>query len=203
MHTIIDTLMHEHRVIEQVLTALEAAAANVNAGGELERARVAEFATFFAGFADHCHHGKEEDLLFTAMVEAGFPRGQGPIGVMLAEHEENRVHVGALAAIGRGSGPLTPADRTAFAAHVAAFVPMLRQHIIKEDQVLYPMALRALAPARLNRMVQEFDSFEASVIGPGEHERLHALADVLVAAYPEPNRAPAPVCHHHHHHDHA
>lgn len=37
-------------------------------------------------FADKCHHGKEERSLFPALVFAGIPKENGPIGVMLHEH---------------------------------------------------------------------------------------------------------------------
>jgi hemerythrin-like domain-containing protein len=199
MQNVIETLMHEHRVIERVLAALRTAAITVDGGADIGRETVALFAEFFAGFADRCHHGKEEDILFDAMVEAGFPREQGPIGVMLAEHVENRRHVGALGAIGRGSGPLSDAERRTFVAHALQFVPLLEQHIVKEDQVLYPMAVQALTPERLNQMAAEFDEFEAGVTGEGEHERLHALADQLIVAYPGPMGSPAPACCYHGH----
>jgi hemerythrin-like domain-containing protein len=45
---------------------------------------------FFRSYADRTHHGKEEDLLFPAMIEKGFSREQGPIHCMLADHEHNR-----------------------------------------------------------------------------------------------------------------
>ena len=45
---------------------------------------------FIKTFADSCHHAKEEDLLFPAMGEAGFPSRGGPVGVMLMEHEQGR-----------------------------------------------------------------------------------------------------------------
>ena len=48
------------------------------------------FIGFLKEFADKCHHGKEEGLLFPAMVAAGIPDKGGPIGVMLAEHTQGR-----------------------------------------------------------------------------------------------------------------
>ncbi len=48
-------------------------------------------------FADQCHHGKEEDLLFPAMEAAGIPRESGPIGVMLEEHNIGRQYVRGMA----------------------------------------------------------------------------------------------------------
>jgi len=45
-----------------------------------------DFIGFLKEFADKCHHGKEEGLLFPALIQAGLPEKGGPIGVMLADH---------------------------------------------------------------------------------------------------------------------
>ncbi|HNX49590.1 MAG TPA: hemerythrin domain-containing protein [Thermoanaerobaculaceae bacterium] len=192
----IATLMHEHRVIEQVLDALERCASAIASGQEVPRATVRDFAEFFRNFADRCHHGKEEDRLFTTMVELGFPRDHGPIAVMLTEHELGREQVRALAALGVGDNPLSEKERRQVCAHAGAFIPLLRTHIMREDEVLYPMAIRALTSEHLARLAREFETFEATVMGEGEHQRYHALADRLIAAWTLKSNA-TPVCCHH------
>ncbi len=202
MSQAIDTLMNEHRVIERVLTALETAARQTHDGAPLERARVAEFADFFKNFADTCHHGKEEDLLFKKMVDVGFPQDQGPIAVMLADHAEGREHVAGLRVIGAASGPLTAAERSSFVEHAEAYAPMLRQHILKEDRILYPMAVRAIPQADMAGLADAFEDFEKNVMGAGVHEGFHRLADTLIKAYSvstavEGNRHAGCGCHGH------
>ena len=41
-------------------------------------------------YADGFHHAKEENLLFPAMVEKGFSLEQGPVAVMLHDHDLGR-----------------------------------------------------------------------------------------------------------------
>ncbi len=184
MDKAIDTLMHEHRVIEQVLGSLETFALNLRAEADADRATVKGYGDFFRNFADRCHHGKEEDRLFVKMNAYGFPKEYGPVAVMLAEHVEGRGHVGALVAIGQGEGPLSREERDAVVEHALAYVPLLRAHIMKEDNILYPMALQAIPHAEIEAMAEDFEAFEQSVMGAGEHEKFHALADQLIEAYP-------------------
>jgi hemerythrin-like domain-containing protein len=181
----IDTLMHEHRVIEKVLDALQGCAATAKSGGQVERTTVLEFAEFFKNFADKCHHGKEEDRLFAALVEHGFPKEHGPIAVMLAEHSMGRDHVGVLAEIGNGKGPLTADERRLLCVHAEAYSMMLKAHIQKEDNVLYPMAVRTLPPPVMEKMGEDFEIFEKEIMGEGVHERYHELAHKLMAAFPK------------------
>lgn len=184
MHPAIETLMTEHRLIEQVLGSLETFALNLQHKADADRKTVKDYAAFFKNFADTCHHGKEEDQLFPTMTEFGFPREFGPIAVMLSDHVEGRAHVRALAEIGDGQGALTPDERAAVISHALAYVPLLRAHILKEDNILYPMAAQAIPEDRMNALSDAFEAFERDVMGAGQHEAFHALAEQLLDAYP-------------------
>jgi hemerythrin-like domain-containing protein len=192
----IESLMTEHRLIEQVLGSLETFAQNISRGADADRETVREYAEFFKNFADRCHHGKEEDRLFVKMNEYGFPRDFGPIAVMLSDHVEGRNHVRAIATVGAGSGPLTDEERASLVANAQGYIPLLRSHIMKEDNVLYPMALQAVPPSEMERLAEDFESFERDVMGEGAHEHFHALAEKLIQNYPpDPARmAQDPSC---------
>ncbi len=188
----VETLMSEHRVIEQVLDALEGFAEDVVRRGATEKEELGRFVTFVREFADACHHGKEEDILFAAMVDAGFPRNGGPIAVMLHEHDQGRALVGILKARAEQDGPWTDADRQELAEVARGYSAMLHAHIHKEDAILYPMAEQHLAAEVMARVAEDCDRYEAA--REGTHERLHALAEELVArhapaVHPDPDRS--------------
>lgn len=192
MQKAIEVLMNEHRLIEQVLGSLETFASQVEEGLAPERPVLADFGTFLRGFADSCHHGKEEDILFQRMVERGFPRETGPVAVMLYEHEVGRGHVSAFRQVGDGTGLLTAAETRVVLENAGAFIPLLRAHILKEDRILYPMAVRLLTGPEMDAMEADFAAFEARMRAEGSYDRLHGLADRLTAAFrPDPARMAA------------
>jgi hemerythrin-like domain-containing protein len=192
MNAAFEDLMTEHRLIEQVLGSLETFAVNLANGADASRETVREYAEFFSGFADRCHHGKEEDRLFVKMTEHGFPSEAGPIAVMLSDHVEGRNHVAALATVGGGSGPLGEEEKASVIAHARDYVPLLKSHILKEDNVLYPMAMQALPPAELESLGHDFEVFEREVMGEGAHERFHTLAEKLIQNYPPDSATSVP-----------
>jgi len=177
-------LMDEHRRIEQVLGSLEGFAAAVAGGLDSDRARVGRYAAFFRGFADACHHAKEEDVLFQRLVERGFSRETGPVAVMLYEHEVGRAHVAALRRVSEGSGTLSAVEAQQVVHEAASFVPLLRAHILKEDRILYPTALRVLSGPELEEMAAAFAGFDRAQREDGTWDRLQSLADELLAAFP-------------------
>jgi hemerythrin-like domain-containing protein len=182
-----------------VLGSLETFGVEVEGGLAPERERVADYGRFFRGFADACHHGKEEDILFQRMIERGFSRESGPVAVMLHEHVVGRGHVAALRQVGEGEGPVTAVEARLLLESAGAFVPLLRAHIQKEDRILYPMALRVLTGPELDAMEAAFEAFEAAIRADGSYDRLRGLADRLAAAFrPDPVRMAAaaalPAC---------
>jgi len=143
----IDILMREHRLIEQVLDALVHLAENARVGPVPdERPELGRFVTFIREFADEAHHAKEEDILFAALVEHGFPSRAGPIAVMLAEHEQGRMLVRRLRERAEARDAWGEAEREDVLASANAFASLLRAHIQKEDGILYPMSRQHLPP---------------------------------------------------------
>ena len=188
----IEILMKEHRLIEQVLGSLETYAAEAETGLAMDRPVVADYAAFFRGFADACHHGKEEDILFQRMIERGMPRESGPLAVMLHEHQVGRRHVGALRQVGEGTGLLGVVERQSVLENAAGFVPLLRTHILKEDRILYPLAERLLTGPEMETMEASFKSFEARWRVDGSYDRLQRLAEELRTTFrPDPGRMAA------------
>jgi hemerythrin-like domain-containing protein len=185
----IEVLMGEHRLIEQALGSLETYAVEVRAGRPPARALIGDYAAFFRGFADTCHHGKEEDILFRLMIERGFAREAGPLAVMYYEHELGRHHVRDLSTLAAGTGTLNPQETGLLLGNVDGYVPLLRSHIQKEDRVLYPLALQVLEPPDIDVINTEFETFEARARADGSLDRLMALAERLAGRFrPDPMR---------------
>jgi hemerythrin-like domain-containing protein len=177
-------MMQEHELIVQVLAALQAMTDTLGSGAQVPRQDLADFGRFFRDFADKCHHGKEEDRLFVKMVEAGFPKENGPVAVMLAEHDEGRQQVRGLLKIGAGSGPLSQAERASALAYASEFVPLLYAHIQKENNILYPMAQNAIAPEEFELLDDSCEAFDREIRSQLDVAELKRLAADLVRRYP-------------------
>jgi len=186
MSTVIETLMNEHRFIEKLLGSLQVFVEQLEPDQQDARTRIADYVEFFREFADRCHHGKEEDQLFMALGDHGFPRDAGPLFVMVGEHNLGRQRIKELSAIASGEGPLTEEELRQTRESAGAFIPLLTMHIQKEDGILFPAAEQALPTEVLDDLATGFDEFERRVVGDGTHEKLHALGERLVRAFPPP-----------------
>lgn len=172
------SLSEEHRVIERYLAVLEKIIEKPKFGGE-DISDLEKILDFIRNFADRCHHGKEEDVLFPAMGKAGVPRDGGPIGMMLYEHKEGRGYVAGLTkALGEFRNGKKDTQKE-IRDNAQSYIEFLQSHIPKEDNILYPMAEEVLTDADDQRLLKQFEEIEEKRIGPGAHEKYHALIDEL------------------------
>ena len=174
-------LMEEHTLILQALDALEQKLSQVERGAPADPAYFEKAVEFLRTFADKCHHGKEEHLLFKTLVEEiGMPRHGGPIAVMLSEHELGRslIRVIADGAAALGKSP-DAAKRIIESGR--AYIQLLRGHIDKENTILFPMADQFMGPEHQERLAAEFERFEAEETGAGVHEASLKLLEELKA----------------------
>lgn len=107
-------------------------------------------------FADGLHHNKEEKHLFPKMVQKGYSLQQGPVAVMLQDHQEGRNFVSGMAA----ALSLYNSGKTAAVADIyrnfRGYVDLLRSHIAKENNILFRMADNVMTPEDQAEMLKHF-----------------------------------------------
>ena len=189
-----DVMREEHRVIKRVLLCLTAAADPAEKGDMLDAESIRKMIEFFRGFADRCHHSKEEAQFFPLARQRGVGCAPGNIDILLAEHEQGRSHVRAMAESLIAAEKGDSQAKVRFCQNARQYVGLLTEHIRKEDDCLFPTADKALTATDQEALVRAFEQIEREEMGKGAHERLHVLADELCVKWQVP--IPAESAHH-------
>lgn len=144
--------------------------------GIVEIDKLEKLSEFFSLFADRCHHGKEENMLFPELEKVGIPREEGPIGVMLTEHKIGRDYLRILRE-GVESYKTNPSASAVkkIVESIKGYIDLLEQHIYKENNVLFMMAEMHLTEKVQRELFDKFEEFELKEIGPGKHEEFHEM----------------------------
>jgi hemerythrin-like domain-containing protein len=171
-----DLLSDEHRVIERVLAVLEKLTTRpVEKSLDCWKKAL----DFFSHFADQCHHFKEEQVLFPVMEERGIPRDGGPIGMMLMEHEEGRSYVRSMRAAISLVETENQVAKEILIDKAKAYVRLLKDHIKKEDEILFRIADDVIPADVQKALLRSFEEHEAKEIGEGVHEKYLKLVEEL------------------------
>lgn len=166
-----EILVAEHDHIWLLLDRLEGAMQELAEGRPVAPDFLTKSLDFIRLYADRCHHGKEEEILFPVLADKGIPVDGGPIGAMLDEHEQGRALVSQLreAVAHYALGEQSAAEPIAEA--LRGYTALLRQHILKENDVLFPMAESVLTSQEDADLVRRFDEVDLELLG-AEKRRL-------------------------------
>lgn len=174
-------LRREHDAILRMLEVGEEVVRQLERGERVSSETLGGLLEFFRVFADRCHHGKEEDLLFPRLEQRGLPREGGPTGVMRSEHEQGRMLIRRMGEAAQAYGQGDREAGAEWASLTRAYTALLRRHIDKENNILFRVAEDLLSPGEQEELAAAFERVEQEKLGPGTHERLHALMERLSA----------------------
>ncbi len=174
MENYLDMLMNDHALIEKALVLFEKEAEKNH---KLNVKIANSLLDFLWEYGDVCHNAKEEKVYFPLLLNKGLPP-QGPIGVMLQEHTEERRFIGSLRkmiAEKEETGKL-PGE---FHSTLASYSEFTKNHIWKENDILYPMGRRILNSEDDAYLQQEFLKIEKETVGEGSYPRFVKLINTI------------------------
>ena len=168
-------LTHEHQYILKVVNSLKAFGEQIERGGPVDVDTYRGIVEFMREFADKCHHGKEEALLFPAMEEKGVPESGCPLEALRSEHVKGRQLV---AALDEAINAYTPGEASAIAKILTAtrgIYQLYPNHIWKEDEMVFPMVERLFNSDELRKLKTDFEQVETEA--GHEHDRYVEFAN--------------------------
>jgi len=166
-----EDLKNEHEGILFGLKILEKMVKGLQEGKTIPIEDMKDMTQFLQLFADKCHHGKEEGLMFPAMEKAGIPNAGGPIGEMLSEHEQGRKYIKSM----KESVEQSALDKNKWTQNAIDYIKLLRTHIDKENKILFPLADQKIPMEKQAQLIELFEEHEETVMGKGTHEKLHEM----------------------------
>jgi hemerythrin-like domain-containing protein len=168
-------MVDEHELILRMIALVEHNTALLEKGKFRNWQFYLDAIDFIRNYADRFHHAKEEDVLFTELVKNGMPEKQSPIEAMQMEHDQGRDHVRAMEDAAQKALAGETGQATIIAEHAKGYAELLRGHIEKENNILYPLAERVLPEEVRNSMLSAYEVAGART--PGLEEKYKRLVE--------------------------
>ncbi|MEK7658877.1 MAG: hemerythrin domain-containing protein [Patescibacteria group bacterium] len=143
-------LSEEHKHILSVIDALFEECSNFKSGKQLDKEFFCKAIDFIKNYADKFHHAKEENILFKELNKDTTEMHCNPTQQMLYEHDLGRGFVKGM------EEGIKENNSAKVIENAENYAQLLKEHIFKEDNILYPMADDALSQSAQEEMLKMF-----------------------------------------------
>ena len=158
-------LSDEHQNILKVIDTLDRECNALESGSNLDKPFFEKAVDFIQNYADKFHHAKEEDILFIEICKDSVQMHCNPTQQMLYEHDQGRDFVKGLIE------GLSEENIKKILENARGYANLLRDHIYKEDNILYPMADEALPQEIQESILDRFQKVEIERFSEGTKEK--------------------------------
>jgi hemerythrin-like domain-containing protein len=170
----IGPLMIEHRLIERMVGVLREEMRGIEKKKEVHSELIYSGVDFFRTYADRCHHGKEEDILFRDLAKKRLaPEHKKIMEELIAEHRLGRETVGKLLSANDRYGKGDNAAANEIIDTLKKLVEFYPGHIEKEDQHFFLPCMEYFSKEERDAMLQECWEFDKQLI----HEKYRLMVE--------------------------
>ncbi|WXG46674.1 MAG: hemerythrin domain-containing protein [Candidatus Atabeyarchaeum deiterrae] len=170
----IGPLMVEHRLIERMIAVVKEELNKIKEGKKVDSVFIDTYVDFLRTYADRCHHGKEEDILFRDLGKKNLSQEhKKTMDELVDEHKFARKTVGALVNA-KERYLLGSSDAlNNVTSNLRTLIEFYPKHIEKEDKHFFFPILDYFTKQEQDAMLQEFWEFDRRLI----HEKYQKVVE--------------------------
>ncbi len=158
-------LMKEHRLIERMIKLMTFELNRISSGNAVNAQFIQSVVDFIRTYADRCHHGKEEDILFRKLTDKQLSPGHvEAMTQLIREHAHARRITAQLAAANDGYKKGDKAALSVISKTLEELVDFYPTHIEKEDKQFFPTCMTYLTDEEKREMHEQFLEFDRTMI---------------------------------------
>jgi hemerythrin-like domain-containing protein len=158
-------LMIEHRLIERMIAVIGKEVERIEGGGAPDPAFIDEAIDFIHTYADRCHHGKEEDILFRELAGKELsPFDRLTMEGLIEDHRKGRENVARLIASRERYLKGEKEQTAVILEELTFFVNFYPKHIEKEDKHFFMPSMSYFSEDDKNALLNEERTFDRDLI---------------------------------------
>lgn len=161
----IGPLMIEHRLIERMVNIAQNKLQAFKNKNQVDTDFMASLVNFFRTYADRCHHGKEEDILFRELNKKTISAEHQKIMNELIE--EHRLGRGAVGKLAQATSDFIKGDGESFdmlIESLAYLMDLYPRHIEKEDKHFFLPIMEYFSDKEKDALLNEGYEFDKGLI---------------------------------------
>jgi len=158
-------MMIEHRLIERMIKVMNRALLQAEEQRKIDPRFIETATDFIRAYADRCHHGKEEDILFRELKKKKItPEHQAIMEELIEEHQRGRQVTGRLV---EANSRYRKGDKDALPEIlecIRTLIGFYPKHIEKEDKNFFLPIMGYFSKEEKDAMLTEGYRFDADLL---------------------------------------
>jgi hemerythrin-like domain-containing protein len=138
-------LKGEHDAMAIILAAMKKRAVDIRKGNYVDLFRIGQIIEFLRTYNDHCHHEKEERILFPALLECDIPWTSDTIKHLVNEHYSARICLNEIEDELRNYLACHSRTLDCLSSSMIKYVELEENHIKIENEVMLPLSQKVLS----------------------------------------------------------
>lgn len=180
-----ENLKREHEAMYEVLNIMSKIANDIKEKKVFYTTDIDSIVDFLIVFWYNCHNQKEEQVFYPALIRAGIKTDDESIGDISHEHSMGRIYIREMSHSIENCKIGNAFSCERLADNLNNYVNLLRIHIQKEEEILFPKANDTLTEENLREISDQFEVIEEQTIGHSVHEHYFELLKQLKGQYPQ------------------
>ncbi len=169
-------LMKEHRLIERMIGVMAGSLEEIRKEGKADPCFIDTAVDFIRTYADRCHHGKEEEILFRELAKKRLSQEHRRImNELIEEHKMGRNNVKKLKAAKESYVRGEEAALKDIISNMEILTQFYPRHIEKEDKHFFLPCMDYLTPKERDKMLEEMGEFDKGMI----HEKYTQVVESI------------------------
>jgi len=172
----IGPMMIEHRLIERMISLMGKELDIMKSSNKANSSLIDTIVDFIKTYADHCHHGKEEKILFRELLKKDLSEDHREImDELIKEHIIGRETTGKLVEANKRYSKGDMKALPIIIECMSLLVDFYPNHIEKEDKRFFLPVMSYFTPEEKESMLKEGYLFDQTLI----HEKYKEVVNLL------------------------
>jgi len=185
--TATENLISEHKDIIELLGIMSKISNKIQLNEVFYTSDIEDIIDFLKHFIEKSHHKKEE-IFYPLLSTTEMPNDRAELSVMLYEHTLARNYLKDINSCIINCKIGNAFSQELLAESMMKYVVLIKNHINKEEKIIFPMANKVLTENEQTEINRQFEKIEEKIINHDLHEHYRRLLNKLKSKYSDIER---------------
>ena len=180
-----ENLINEHKEINELLNILSKISDKIKSKDVFYTNDVEEIVDYLILLINKSHHGKEDGVFYPELMQSGISKEIAPLSIINYEHTLSRRYLKEIVSCVVNCKIGNDFSGEMLAESITNYVVVIKNHIKREEEIVFPMAEKLLSVDKKNEIAKKFENIDENNFNHSFVEHFNKLLKKFKIKYPD------------------